>query len=244
MNTQLRFQRHELKYYISERLYSRVIGLIEPYMELDPFSQKQETKSYLVRSLYLDTFDRRFYNEKLAGLHTRKKLRIRGYNNDTSDIFLEIKRRYNDIIVKQRAKLEFDELPYILDGYGWYQGNGKKHLEAEIKTINNFTSLKQILGLESMVLIAYEREAYMGVFDSRARLTFDRNLRCLPGKKFPLFYSGTDWLTVENRCILELKFDGKLPFFFSQLIRKLSLRAESISKYCKSIEKCGAVLLR
>jgi len=223
-------------------------------MELDPFSQRQETKSYLVRSLYLDTFDKRFYQEKLAGLHTRKKLRIRGYNNNTSDVFLEIKRRYNDIIVKQRTQIEFDELPYILDGYWWYQGNGKKHLEAEIKTpglsakrietINNFTSLKQILGLSPMVLVAYDREAYMGVFDSRARLTFDRNLRCLPGKNAALFYPGTDWLTVENRCILELKFDGEIPFFFRQLIRKLSLRVESISKYCKSIERCGAVLLR
>ena len=244
MNAQRRFQRHELKYYISERLYSRVISLIEPYMELDPFSQRQETKSYLVRSLYLDTFDRRFYNEKLAGLHTRKKLRIRGYNNDTSNVFLEIRRRYNDIIVKQRVQLEFDELPYILDGYGGYQGNGKKHLEADINTINNFTSLKQILGLSPMVLVAYDRQAYMGAFDNRARLTFDRNLRCLPGKNFPLFYSGVDWLTVENRCILELKFDGELPFFFSQLIRKLSLQVESISKYCKSIEGCEAVLLR
>jgi len=241
MQPKLRFQRHELKYYIPERLYPRIISLIEPYMELDPFSQKQETKSYLVRSLYLDTLDRRFYNEKLAGLHTRKKLRIRGYNDNNSEVFLEIKRRYNNIIVKQRAQIEFENLPYILDGYGWYKAEGKNRMEAE--TINNFTYLKRILGLEPLVLITYDREAYMGAFDSRARLTFDRNLRCLPGKNTALFYPGADWLTVTNRCILELKFDGELPFFFRQLIRRLSLRAEAISKYCNSIDRCGRVLL-
>ena len=110
MQPKLRFQRHELKYYIPERFYPRIVSLIEPYMELDPFAQRQETKSYLVRSLYLDTFDRRFYHEKLAGLHTRKKLRIRGYNDNTSEVFLEIKRRYDNIIVKQRAQIEFEFL--------------------------------------------------------------------------------------------------------------------------------------
>ena len=245
MKPVLQFQRYELKYYLDEQCYPDIVRLIRPYMELDPYSQKQETKSYLVRSLYLDTEDKKFYHEKLDGLITRKKFRVRGYNVSYSDVFLEIKRKYSNLVVKQRVAIEFDKLPDILDGYGAYQPDYHNRSEKEINTIDTFVTLVQVLQLRPMVLIAYEREAYMGIFDGGARLTFDRNIRCLPGDRMPeLFYSGKDWFYVNNRCILELKFNNTLPSYFSRLIKKLNLWAEAISKYCIGIETCEPILLK
>ena len=134
MNTQLRFQRRELKYYLPEQLCPEVIRLIRPYMTLDEHLKGNEAKSYLVRSLYLDTDDLKFYHEKLAGSHTRRKFRIRGYNDNRSEVFLEIKRKYNDIIVKERALIHHEEIAKILSRYGGYHPNGNRS-EPEMKVI-------------------------------------------------------------------------------------------------------------
>ena len=241
MNTQLRFQRRELKYYLPQQLYPELIRLIHPYMTLDEHLKPKEAKSYLVRSLYLDTGDLKFYHEKLAGSHTRRKFRIRGYDDDPSEVFLEIKRKYNDTVVKERALVHHEELSKILDQYGGYNPNGNIS-DAEIKVINSFLFFIPVLQLRPTVLISYEREAYTGIFDDSARLTLDRNLQCLPGRfADDVFYTGTNWTFVHNRCILELKFNGALPFFFKQIIQQLNLWRVAISKYCLCIEKCEEI---
>ena len=260
-STQLRFQRRELKYYLAQELYPELIRLIRPYMRLDEHLKQREAKSYLVRSLYLDTNDLKLYHEKLDGSSQRKKFRIRGYNDNRSEIFLEIKQKYNDIVIKERALVDYEELPKILDCYGinsssflfdqtfsfkkrksldgGYNPNGKRS-SSEIKVLNSFLFFIPFLQLHPTVLIAYEREAYTGIFDDSVRLTIDRNLKCLPGRfAYDLFYKGTDWAFVNSRCILELKFNGSLPLCFKRIIQQLNLWTEAISKYCLCIEKCG-----
>lgn len=238
MSTQLRFKRRELKYYLPDELYPELIRLIRPYMTLDKYLKKG-AKSYLVRSLYLDTNDLKFYYEKLAGLHTRKKFRIRGYSRTNSKVFLEIKRRYNDIVVKDRTVIDHDDMHKVLDQYGRFHVDGKKN-NAEKNVINSYLLFVPMLQLRPRVLVAYDREAYIGVFDDSIRLTLDRNLRCVPGESADdVFYTGTDWRFVNTYCILELKFNNVLPFFYKRLIQRLNLWAESISKYCLCIEKIG-----
>lgn len=236
MATQLRFQRQELKYYLPQELYSELIRLIRPYMTLDKYL-KNGAKNYLVRSLYLDTDDLKFYYEKLAGLHTRKKFRIRAYSDAGSKVFLEIKRRYNDTVVKDRTTLDYSELHKVLDRYGRFHTDGKK-TDYEKEVIKSYQFFVPMLQLRPTVLVAYDREAHIGVFDDSIRLTMDRNLRCMPGRLADdVFYTGKDWRYVNKPCILELKFNNALPFFFKRLIQQLDLWRESISKYCLCIER-------
>jgi SPX domain protein involved in polyphosphate accumulation len=243
VNTQLRFQRHELKYYLPEEMYPKLIRQIRPYMTLDPDLGRNGEKSYLVRSLYLDTDDLKSYNEKLAGAYYREKFRIRAYNHERSTVFLEIKQKYSNIVVKDRACVQANELPSLLDRYGGYRLNGEKG-KTESEVIMRFLSLIPVLQLRPMLLVAYEREAYTGVFDETARLTLDRNLCYLPGRACDIFYSGEDWFPVKHQCILELKFNHILPFFFKNIIKRLNLWAQAISKYCLCIERCDPVLPR
>ena len=44
MNTQLRFQRRELKYYLPEQLYPEIIRLIRPSMTLEEHLKENEAK--------------------------------------------------------------------------------------------------------------------------------------------------------------------------------------------------------
>ena len=48
MKTQLKFQRHELKYYLPEELYPELMRLIRPYMNTDPHLMESGNKSYTV----------------------------------------------------------------------------------------------------------------------------------------------------------------------------------------------------
>jgi len=236
MKTQLRFQRHELKYYLPESLYPELMRLISDYMTLDEHLEGTGTDSYVVKSLYLDTVDLRAYQEKLAGVHTRKKFRIRAYGDERSRIFFEIKRKYNNIVVKDRTAGRCEELDKILDQYGGHYPDHERS-DGETEVIKSYLFYIPILQLRPVVLIAYDREAYTGVFDNTVRLTLDRNVRCMSGLNTALFYSGTDWMFTADRCILELKFNHTMPFLFRRIIQRLSLWSEAISKYCLCIEK-------
>jgi SPX domain protein involved in polyphosphate accumulation len=236
MKQQLQFQRHELKYYLPEELYSNLIHTIRPYMSLDPHLESKEKKSYLVRSLYLDTDNLRFYHDKISGCCNRKKFRVRAYDQDYSEVFLEIKRKSNNFVIKDRACIHYEELSSILNQYGGYQPNGRGN-KAENDVVTRYLSLIPVMQLQPIVLMTYEREAYMGIFDNDARLTLDRNLRCLPGRSNDLFYTGQNWMSVNKPCILELKFNNVMPFFFKNIIKQFNLWASGISKYCLCIEK-------
>jgi len=242
MKPQLQFQRYELKYYLSEQLCSALINMIRPYMTLDPHLEQRKASSYLVRSVYLDTDNFRFYHDKMSGICHREKLRVRAYNKEHSEIFLEIKGKHNNYVVKDRACVYYDDLPYILDRYGGYRLNdGVSKVENDF--IMRFLSYILVMQLRPVILIAYDRQAYTGIFDQNIRLTLDCNLRCLPGRSYDLFYSGGNWISVNKPCILELKFNNVMPFFFKSIIRRFNLRAQGVSKYCLCIERSKPILL-
>lgn len=237
-----RFKRYELKYYISENLCSELINLISPYMVLDPHLKSKGGDSYFVRSLYLDTDNLRFYYEKLSGICVREKFRIRAYNDECSKIFLEIKKKNNNIVTKDRECINYDDLRVILDRYGKnWMNDGKYKIGSNV--FMRFLSLITSLQLRPMILIAYERQAFVGVFDNDIRLTIDRNICCLPGRSYDLFYSGRNWIYINKPCILELKFNDMMPFFFKTVISRFNLRLQSISKYCLCIERSKPLLI-
>ncbi len=211
-------------------------------MVLDPYLESKGVDSYLVRSLYLDTDSLRFYYEKLSGICNREKFRIRAYNDERSKIFLEIKKKNNNVITKDRECINYDDLHAILDRYGRScMNNGKCKMESNV--VMRFISLIISLQLRPMILIAYERQAFVGALDNDIRLTIDRNICCLPGRSYDMFYSGQNWIYINKPCILELKFNDVMPFFFKTIISRFNLHQQSISKYCLCIERSKPLLI-
>jgi len=142
MRTQLRFQRRELKYYLPEQVYPELMRLIRDYMKLDEHLEEAGSSNYVVRSLYLDTDDLKCYYEKKDGVHTRRKFRIRAYGDDSSSVFFEIKRRYNNIVVKDRAMGRYEEMNGVLDQYGGYCSSDGRS-DGEMEVIPKFRPMKQ-----------------------------------------------------------------------------------------------------
>ncbi|HPG39775.1 MAG TPA: polyphosphate polymerase domain-containing protein [bacterium] len=231
--------RSEIKYYVPLDKVPLIKEFIRPYADLDPYSADLANQQYIIRSIYLDSPQLDFYYQKLDGLPVRRKLRIRVYNEyDPNAIgFLEIKRRFSKTVVKERAKYTFAEIENFLnpENRDWgvlKQINGTLVLS---KFLYNISKLE----LEPVVLIVYNRDAFIGKLDNRVRLTIDYNVRSRKCDKIStIFQDGILIPVVDTQCILELKYDSFMPKWMRELVHELKVSPQSISKYCMSIEKC------
>lgn len=230
--------RSELKYFIVPESIQEIRDYLRPYTELDPFSAEIENHSYTVRSIYFDTDSFDFYYEKMDGLKIRKKIRCRAYNEFDVDkpAFLEIKRRYNNQIIKERAKIPLSRIEEI-----------HKRLEnpsdIDTKWVNNKNTVEKYLynikklNLHPAALVTYEREAYIGALNNHERITFDKNIRCLLFPEISELFREDDLkIVTDTLYILELKFENFMPKWMISLVRDLRLRQEPIPKYCMSID--------
>jgi hypothetical protein len=207
-----------------------------PYMEIDRFAEKQESGEYTVRSVYYDTPGFHCYQEKMDGVKVRKKFRIRGYNRPEEDsiVFLEIKRKYENFIEKNRAPLLYKDLDALfaapdLDKYIIALGkSGKEKSEAQ-----RFLYHYYRLALRPAVLVVYDREAFLGRFDSSLRLTFDKNLRGAIFPSLSMLYD-EDCLkpAMPKHFIFEVKFfRGTLPAWVKSILKRYELPRMALSKF-------------
>ena len=100
----LQKQRYELKYVIPEQKALAIRDFLRCYLDVDNNCLGQPDLSYPVHSLYLDSPGMALYHSTINGDKNRLKLRIRFYNElEDTPVFLEIKRRMNNIISKKRV---------------------------------------------------------------------------------------------------------------------------------------------
>ena len=230
-------KRYEIKYRIPTDLIQVVREHVRNYAKPDPYALKRPKHQYTVRSIYYDTSSFDFYYEKLDGLKIRKKLRIRAYDQKNGYGFLEIKRKYNNCVVKERAKLSFLQIEQLIDmqdnsSDAAFQDNHNARLVAG-KFLHNI--LKK--DLVATLLVIYEREPYISLIDDQVRVTIDSNVRCKYQPEIEDLFSDSDLAYVTNHySILELKFNDFMPQWMRTMIRELEIRHESISKYCIGID--------
>ena len=87
-----------------------------------------------------------------------------------------------------------------------------------------------------VVLVAYEREAYIEPGGNNIRVTLDKNLRAA-------LFPGLDQIYEEERLeyilynwiILEVKFSQILPRWLKRLVSLFNLNRQACSKYCTSV---------
>ena len=92
------FSRYEFKYLLPLKKAVQIEKEIKNFMFLDKNASKNKNKNYFVRSLYFDNEINSNFYEKVDGMETRKKFRIRVYSaneRSKSPIFLEMKGRRN-----------------------------------------------------------------------------------------------------------------------------------------------------
>lgn len=231
--------RYEYKYKISKDLIPQIRDYSAPYTTEDPYLKQSSAAKYTVRSIYFDTPDLDFYYEKLDGLKIRKKLRVRTYNDMNDFAFLEIKRKFVNCVTKERSKLPFMVIERLIntpdESVMEYPEDDHNSRVVSGKFVYNL--LRR--GLLPVLLVVYEREAYIGLANERERLTLDTNVRALSEPDLGDILNTENFVpTFQDAGILELKFDDNMPQWMKNLVREFKLKKQSISKYCLGIDAC------
>jgi SPX domain protein involved in polyphosphate accumulation len=237
--------RYEIKYALPESAIPEVSRMLRLFAVHDPFTPPSKTMEYTVRSVYYDTRDLECYFQKLDGLKVRKKLRVRTYGHEKEIAFLEIKRRYTDIVVKERVKLHIDQVRALIQGdTGWMAAeNGPAQKTVHVAGKFLYALLK--LRLLPMLLVIYEREAFSHPMVPTQRATIDHNMRYVDHPVIDdLFHTDGLVRISDPQAILELKFNDFMPKWMRRLESMFHLRQTSISKYTLGIDACRADLHR
>lgn len=232
--SKLHFRRFEFKYLLDKKTAEEIKKDIKHFLIPDPYIE--ENQGYWIHSLYFDNQNFSCFREKMDGLFFRKKIRYRLYGKKKdSAIFLEIKRKRGDIVLKDRMVIEREKIPLLLENsLDYFLETEKKATDYEL--LKEYYSFKWQRALAPVILISYFRQAFLSPYQD-LRLTFDRKITSNQVKEFS-FEEDSDLAKeiLDNLVVFELKFTGSLPYWLYHLIKKYNLRREPVSKYCLGIE--------
>ena len=216
--------RQEFKFYVTTSSVAELRSYLKEIMELDENADTKNSQ-YTITSLYFDTPNEDDFEDKVDGLKSREKFRLRVYDHKDSLVKFESKRRVETAINKTSAIIPREEVDQIL------KGNYKYLLESE----NDFLKMSYAKlisnGYKPKVIVEYDREAYFLPYGN-IRITFDLNLRTynseidlmnLVSPSIPIFE--------DNLQILEVKHSIPLPSHLKLVLSKIPAARNAISKF-------------
>jgi hypothetical protein len=237
----LQLQRLELKYIIREELALRIRDFVSCYLEIDEYGATRPNLSYSVHSLYLDSDLLSLDWHTINGNKNRFKLRLRFYEDRPgAPVYFEIKRRMNDAIMKQRGGVRREAVDYILAGHLPEPAHLVSSDPKQLAAIQRFCHLAHELQARPKAHVAYQREAWTSPHNNSVRLTMDRQVYCDPEPAARLSAQLQDPVLVFGRnVVLELKFTGRYPDWFRELVRLFNLAQCSAAKYVDGVVLLG-----
>jgi hypothetical protein len=237
----LQLQRFELKYFIPERITGAVRDFVRAYLELDENSQGRPDNSYPIHSIYLDSDSLSTYWETVRGAKNRYKLRMRYYDDrPDSPIYLEIKRRMADAILKQRCAIRRDAVPDLLKGRMPERSAVLSEEPKQVIALQRFYELMTGIHANPRLHIAYLREAWVSPTDDAVRVTMDRQIRASI-ERVPRLTTEMDRpvKVFDPVVVLELKFTNRFPGWFGHLVQAFDLERRSAAKYADGLANIG-----
>jgi hypothetical protein len=224
IKSQSKILRQEFKYYISHQTSLALKSQLRNYMDLDE-NANESSSTYKVRSLYFDTIDQDDFTEKVDGLYSREKFRVRSYD-ESSNIFKFESKKRTDLAIKKTSEIvDIQTVESIVSG------DYDALLLSNSTFLNNAYGKLKASGYRPRVIVEYDRVAYCLPYNN-IRITLDLNLRTYNScvdlinpniASSPVFK--------DNAQILEIKFTGFLPPYLKLLISKFISTRNSISKF-------------
>lgn len=207
-----------------------MLAAMLPYMKLDNYGHTT------IRNIYFDTDSYRLVRNSIDKPVYKEKLRIRSYKQVSAQdkVFIELKKKYNDIVYKRRESLsQLETLEWIVRETPFPKAT---QIGNEIDYFfEHYESLKP------KVFLSYEREAFYALDGSDFRVTFDENILA---RQEELSLSREVWgepLMDENNVLMEIKTSGGIPLWMTRVLTQEKLYKTSFSKYGTAYEKliCG-----
>ena len=214
-------ERREYKYLVDQETANGLRAAIRPYCQLDDHAARSPDRTYTIDTLYFDNADLGLFWANDHEQVDRIKMRIRGYPDaPKAPVFLEVKRRINDVISKSRGKLSRDEWAALL-------ANPCAPLPAHLRgkdkaAVERFLTLAGELHIKPVTLVRYKREPYFSTIDDYARVTFDTNIRAQRMERLSFDADPRAWRSLDDAVlqrsttghsltVLELKFTSQVP---------------------------------
>lgn len=237
-----RIERREFKYLTDEATAAAVRAAARPFCTLDEHGASRPGGRYTINSLYLDTPTLELYRANGRELHDRFKLRVRDYPPDThGPVFLEVKRRVGDAIVKTRAAVPRKQWTALIED---------PRVPMPGPAVERFVALLHTHQAGPACLVRYEREAWVSQVDGYARVTIDRNIRCQIQERLDLEADPGGWRNVDHAAlqqtedamtVVELKFTRAVPRWMVNIVQSLDLLRSAFSKYGTAIQTWNTV---
>jgi hypothetical protein len=225
--------RFELKYLVDTRIQTALCQLMRARMLRGEFAEEDGT--YHVLSQYYDGPGLPFYFDKIDGVESRVKVRLRTYGfgfGPHAPWFLELKRKQNAAISKLRIRLE----PGSIDPFDPASWDAIEHEDAAA-----FLAARDLMQLEPTAQIWYQREALADALGG-LRITWDTTIRALwPGEVMSraLLYDPERVAVPDRWAVVEVKSAQTVPHWLTELIQRASLVPESVSKYVHAVNALG-----
>lgn len=229
-------KRFEFKYPIPDSKVKFVVEELKKYgMKVDPYAFSEDG-SYIVNSIYFDSWGFADYLDKMGGFLSRRKIRLRAYedkiNSDTKKIWLEIKNKHNMMINKERVVLSYNDCSDLIGSFLVISKNSYLHKDSVFKKAVTHILME---GLSPKIAVRYKRKPL--VFDGLGyfRITFDSDIEAC--KIYGLTYNDKMLSVAKGVTVMELKYDKFVPKWFSSVVKKFDLERDTFSKYALSVDK-------
>ncbi len=225
METQMVFERYELKYMLTQTQKEKLLRVCGPYMKEDAYGETT------IRNLYYDTPSYRLIRRSLEKPEYKEKLRMRSYRTaqNREPVFLELKKKFGDKVYKRRTQIIQQE---ALDRIRERQTLGGSQVEKEIDYFVSFYE-----DLQPRTCIFYDRTAYEPIEGGSFRFTLDENIRYRTDRFSLAEEPSGERILKPDTCLLEVKTEDAVPIWLSRFLTENGIYRTSFSKYGAAFEK-------
>lgn len=238
-----RLDRFEIKFVITREQRTALMAELEPHLQ--PDGNGSSGGAYPIVSLYYDNAARDCYWERVRGVTSRRKLRVRVYGNLEGTVlpaaFLEVKQKCDGRVVKRRMPMPLESALRAAAGEPVHAVLGF----AERRLVGEVQQLVRDRGFFPTCCMRYERHAWAGRdADSDLRITFDQAIgyRMDDLTPAPDDRKFSRYLLRDGQSVMEIKVTGAVPYWLTRLLGEKGCMLSSHSKYCSAIEAAGRAL--
>jgi len=209
------FKRYEEKYLITKEQGDALQKIIARRMETDRFGE------YYVQNLYYDTANWDVIGTSLEKPLYKEKMRLRCYGvpDSETDCFLELKKKYDNIVYKRRIAVPAAEYTDIMSAVSENNSQISRELDYYL-TANRVTE---------RIYIGYNRLAFDG--DDDLRITFDTDVR-FRTKGLDFRHPGMGRAILpDGKMLMEIKTLGGMPLWLAHALSNYKVYPTAFSKF-------------
>ena len=210
------FKRIEQKYLLTKEKKKELFKLINKNLKKDIYYDTT------ICNIYFDNKDKDLIINSLEKPIYKDKVRLRSYGVPSleSNVFLEIKNKYEGIVGKRRIMIK------LKDYYDYIEGNYNNNNQI----MKEIDYLFKYYKLEPFRFVGYHRFSYVDRKTEKIRITFDDNLT---GRDYDLQLEkglfGDKYFN-NDETIMEIKTENTIPLWLVNALSKLKIYPVSFSK--------------